>query len=348
MVPIWYASLGEVKRAADIPSSAFYDARLIEAMDEGKDAVASLCQRSVEPTIQTVTFAWPQDMTQDARMLHLGRHQLISITAVIDGDGSTLDNADLRLIKEGSADDGPPYSAIMNANGWTSNSLFPNVSIRVLGLYGDKLDERLVTTTASDLSSTVVDVTDSSRIDVGSVIRIATERLVVTSKGWLNSGSTAPVTLDAEEHSDRFTVTSGGAFHIGEAITIESEEMLITKIIGNQLIVTRATNGSGIAAHTAVTAVFVDRRLAVERAVLGTAAVDTPAGADVLLHQFPALLRQLHKAEVLNIIQQDAAAYGSRSGSGQGEIPLAERALERLRERVKQAYGYRPVRSGAV
>lgn len=348
MVPIWYASFTEVKRAADIPSSALYDARLIEAMDEGKDAVTGLCQRSFEPEIKTVQFPWPQDWTQDSRMLRLGKHHLISLTTVVDGDGSTLNNSNLRLIKEGSASDAPPYSAVMNRNGWVSNMDFPDLSVTITGLYGYDLNERDAANTTGTLSGTTVDIDNSSGIDIGALIRIAAERLVVLGKGWILSSNSAPVTLDAEESSDRFTVTSGGAFNVGESVTIESEEMLITKIVGNQLIVQRATNGSAIAAHTAVTAVYVDRRLSVERAVLGTTATNTTAPADVMVHQFPGLVRQLHKAEVLNIIQQDAAAYGSRSGSGQGEIPMSERALERLRERTLSAHGYRPVRGGAI
>lgn len=348
MVPIWYASFTEVKRAADIPSSALYDARLMEAMDEGKDAVVGLCQRSFEPEIKTVTFPWPQDMTQDARLLRLGRHQLISLMTVTDGDGSTLNNNNLRLIKEGSANATPPYSAVMNANGWVANGTYPAISVSILGLYGYDLNERSVTTTTSMLSDNAVDVSNSSSIEVGALIRIGTERLVVLGKGWMNSGNSASVTLDAEESSDRFTVTSGNAFNVGESITIDSEEMLITKVVGNQLIVSRATNGSALAAHTAVTAIYVDRRLSVERAVLGTTATDTPSGAVVLVHKFPGLVRQLHKAETLYLIQQDAAAYGSRSGSGQGETQMSESALNSLRERVKQAYGYQPVRAGAV
>jgi hypothetical protein len=348
MVPIWYASFTEVKRAADVPSSALYDALLADAMDEGKDAVIGLCQRSFEPEIKTVTFPWPQDMTQDIRMLRLGKHSLISLITVTDGDGSTLDNANLRLIKEGSATDAPPYSAVMNSNGWTTNGTFPDISVGILGLYGYDLNERSATTTVSMLSGTTVDVSNSSSVDVGALIRIGTERLVVLSKGWLNSGNSAAVTLDAEESSDRFTVTSGAAFNVGESITIESEEMVITKITGNQLVVKRATNGSALSAHTAVTAVYVDRRLSVERAVLGTTATDTAAGAVVLVHKFPGLVRQLHKAETLYLIQQDSAAYGTRSGSGQGEVPMTERAIEALRVRVREAYGYRPVRGAAV
>jgi hypothetical protein len=349
MVPIWYASLGEVKRAADIASSALYDARLSDVLTEATDAVRSLCNRSFEPVIQTVVYQWPQDMTQDSRMLWLGQHQFISISEVIDGDGQILNLANLKLFVFGSEDGGqPPYNALWNENGWTANSRFPNRSLTVTGTVGYQVSETVVATTVTTLSGTTVDVSDGSQIAQGSLIRIGNERLVVRDKGWINSGNSAAITLDAEEFSDRFTVTSGGAFHVGESITIESEEMRITKITGNQLIVQRATNGSAISAHVAVTLLYVDRRLTVERSVLGSTAVNTISGADVLVFGFPGLVRQLCRAEALNIINQDAAAYGSRSGSGQGEIPLTERALELLRKRVLSAHGYRPARAGAI
>ena len=348
MVSIWYASFTEVKNAADVPSSALYNARLAGAMDEGKDAVLGLCQRTFEPEIKTVSFPWPQDWTQDARLLRLGQHSLISLISVVDGDGLTLNLADLQLIRTGSPTPGPPYSAVMNKNGWTTNGLFPDLSVAITGVYGYDLNEVAAATTVGALSGVSVDINNSSGVDIGAVIRIGNERLVVQDKGWINSGNSAAVTLDAEMHSDRFTVTRGSAFNVGESITIESEEMLITKITGNQLIVQRATNGSALSAHTAVTAVYVDRHLMVARAVLGTAAVDTPSPATVYVHQFPGLVRQLHKAETLNIIQQDAASYGARSGSQQSEIRASQRSLEDLRTRVQTAHGYRPVRSGAI
>lgn len=347
MVQIWYASMTEVQRAADVPSSAHFDAHFADVMDQATDAVHQITQRSFAPMLDTRYFPWPQDMSQNPRMLRLGKDELVSVTAAVGGDGNNVSLSNLKLINEDSADDGGPYNCLMNSGGWVGSGTFPERSIGITGVYcGGPLVEQNTADTVSSLSGSTVDISDSSRVEVGSVIRIADERLVVSRRGWLQSNNAASITIDDEETSDMFAVTSGAAFHVNEWILIDSEQMLITDIVGNNLIVLRAYNGSQLAQHTGVTAVYVNRRLTVERGALGTTAVDTGSGADVLLFKFPPLVRQLCKAEALTIMQQDAASYASRSGSGQGEIPMAVRALPDLRERVKGLYGR--MRSGAV
>ena len=245
-------------------------------------------------------------------------------------------------------DDGPPYNTLWSDNGFNVNGTNPLRSVGSTGVYGYRIDERSVTTTVTNLANTTVDIGDSSRVGIGSLIRIGAERLVVTRKGWLNSGNLVAINLDAEEYTDRFSVTSGAAYNVGEELLIESEQMLITDIVSNQLIVKRAINGTAIAAHSAVTVLSVDRRLTVERAVLGSTATDTALGASLYLFLFPSLVRQLCKAEALTIIQQDAASYGSRASSNQGEMPISIKGIENLRNRCREHHGYGQVRGSAV
>lgn len=346
MVPLWYASMTEVQRAADIPSSALSDARLRPVMDQATDAVRENCQRDFEPLIDTRWFRWPQDVAQDPGLLRLGRHELISVTGIINGDGSAVDLSGCKLITEGVGDVGPPYNAIDYVGGWTQNANWSARSIGVTGLYGFKDVELSATTTVSNLTGTTVDVADSSELGVGSLIRIATERLVIRRRGWLTASNSVAINLPAEESADSFTVTNGSAFNIGEWVLLGTEQMEIVDIASNTLLVHRAINGSALAVHTAVTTVQVNRRLTVYRAALGTSAVDTLTGATVQLFQWPGLISQQCKAEALQIIQQDSASYGSRAGSGQGEMPLAVRALPELRTRVFGRYGR--LRSGAI
>src|SRR5688500_7507422 len=346
MVPIWYASLTEVQRAADIPSSALYDARVSNVLTQATDSVREACNRDFEPTLATRWFPWPQDQTQSPRRLLLGRNTLISMSAVVNGDGTAMDLADLKLVKVKTGDDGPPYNAIESAIAFCANTQFPSRSIGITGLYGYRNDEWAITTTVSDVSGTTVDVADSSQIGVGSIIRIGDERLVVRRRGWLNSGNAATINIDASESSDFFNVTDGTDYAPGELILIDSEQMEITDVAGNMLIVERAVNGSVLAAHTGVTLVNVNRRLTVQRGVLDTTSVATLSGATVNLFQFPGMVAQLCKGEALQIIAQDLASYGSRAGSGQGEMSMAVRAVPELRSRVIGRYGR--LRSGAV
>lgn len=65
------------------------------------------------------------------------------------------------------------------------------------------------------------------------------------------------------------TVTLGTDFAIGQTILIDSEQLLITNISGNNLTVVRALNGTVAASHTDATDVYILRwPAAVERATL--------------------------------------------------------------------------------
>lgn len=338
MVPIWYASLTEVKRAADIPASPLYDLKVSDVMSEATDAVESLCSRVFYPTLATRYFPWPQDRTQGPSLLRLGSSEAISLVSVVNGDGSTIGTSRLKLIKEGQVDDGPPYSAIQVDGSFVTNGEFPDRSIAITALYGHQLNERSAAVTTTNLSGSTVDISNASLIGVGSLIRIGDERLVVTQRGWKNTGNVTPVTVDDEESDDRFTLSIGSTLNVGEELFIGNERMLITEIIGNDVIVDRGAYGSVLSVHSGVTTVYVNRSLTVERAVLGTTSTDTLSGAGVQLFMFPPLVRQLCRAEALNIIQQDAASYGSRSGSNQGEMPMSIKGLQDLRETVRSKY----------
>lgn len=346
MVPIWYSSLTEVKRAADIPASPLYDLKVSDVMSEATEAVESLCSRVFYPTLATRYFPWPQDPTQSPSLLRLGDSEAISLVSLVNGDGSTVDTSRLKLIKEGKVDDGPPYNALIINGSFVTNGTFPERSIAATCNFGFRNDERSVAFTTTNLSGSTVDISNAANIGVGSLIRIGDERLVVTYRGWKDSGNVTPVTLDDEESADRFTLSVGSTLNVGEELFIGNERMLITEIIGNDVIVDRGAYGSALSVHTAVTTVYVNRRLTVERAVLGSTATDTLSGAGVQLFLFPPLVHQLHRAEALNIIQQDAASYGSRSGSNQGEMPLSIKGLQDLREKVRSKYAR--FRSGAA
>lgn len=346
MVPIWYASLTEVKRAADIPASPLYDLKVSDVMSEATDAVESLCSRVFYPTLATRYFPWPQDRTQSPSLLRLGSSEAISLVSVVNGDGSTIDTSRLKLIKEGQVDDGPPYNAIHIDGSFVTNGSFPDRSIAATALYGHQLNERSAAVTTTNLSGSTVDISNTSLIGVGSLIRIGNERLVVLQRGWKNTGNITPVTLDDEESDDRFTLSIGSTLNVGEELFIDNERMLITEIIGNDVIVDRGAYGSVLRVHSGQTTVYVNRSLTVERAVLGTTSTDTLSGAGVQLFVFPPLVRQLCRAEALNIIQQDAASYGSRSGSNQGDMPMSIKGLQDLREKVRSKYAR--FRSGAA
>src|SRR5882762_10294767 len=340
MVTIWYASMEDVKRAADISSSAGKDAEVMQALDESSDAVEKLCRRVFYPTVATRQFPWPQDWTQNARILELGKNELISVSSVVNGDGQTVAPSSISLHP---ADTGPPYSTVLNTDAFLAATAFPlamGASITVSGTYGHKINEQSVATTTTNLSGTTVTVNNSSKLGIGSLIRIGNERLVITAKGWTDSLNAVPITLTNLSSDDTFTVTSGASYFIGEMLLIESERMIIRDIVGNKLIVKRAVDGTVLNAHTTITLVNVARLLTVERAVLGTTAIDTPSPTAVQLFVFPPLVRRLARAEALNALQQDSASYAHMAGSTSDRAtPMNIHALDELRIRVQLAHG---------
>jgi hypothetical protein len=336
MVTIWYSPLTGVKRAADIPTSANLDSTIADAMDEATDAVHELCRRVFYPTLDTRYFAWPPHGTQSARVVELNENEMISVVSVTNGDGSVISGSHVSLGNP--VISGAPYSRLYIDSAFTQASTFPDLSLAVLGVYGFQIQERIVATTTGQLAGTTVNISDSSRIGVGSLLRIADERIVVTAMGWLDSANLVVINLTADETADSFAVTNGALFFPGEELLIGSEKMRINYVVGNTLYVERAIDGTTLAVHATAT-LYVNRKLTVERAVLGTTAVDTALGASVYLFRFPGLVRQLHRAETLNILQQDIASYGRSSGSGEGETALTTDGLADLRKRCFHRYG---------
>lgn len=336
MTRIWYASEQDVKRSADIPSTADLDDNIARALDEGSQAVDDLCRRYFYPISTVHYFPWPQDINQPSNTLYLNKHGLIELDELTNGDGAIIPPSQYDL---GPKQYGPPFTKITVAGSFSTNAMFPDRSIRGEGTYGYQIDEKTVTQTINQLTGTSVTLVDGSAVGVGSLIRIGTERLVVAAKGgWVDSENVAAIILEAKKSADRFTVTDGAAFHVGEEILMDSEVMRIQRIAGNRLIVKRAVDGSVLEEHS-TDEVLVDRHIRVERSVLGSSAFDTAADADVHLFKFPPRVSQLARAEALTIMGFDIASYATSTGQGDADIKHSTKPLEDLRNKVFQQYG---------
>src|SRR5690606_40061250 len=100
-------------------------------------------------------------------------------------------------------------------------------SIAITGVFGYCADEEVAGSLAEALdgSETEVDVTDSSLIGVGDLIRVGTERMIVTGKVMLDTGVTAP-SLEARARDVSITLSPApGAPTVGQVLRIGSERM---------------------------------------------------------------------------------------------------------------------------
>jgi len=123
--------------------------------------------------------------------------------------------------------------------------------------------------------------------------------------------------------------------------------MRVDDIAGNTLVVTRAWDGSTIAAHSVGATVYAPRMLTVQRAALGTTAATHLTSASVYRWDPPGPVRQLCVAEALTDLLQGRSGYARTAGAGENEREATGRGLKDLRERVYVSHG-RKARTRAV
>ena len=181
-------------------------------------------------------------------------------------------------------------------------------------------------------SATTCTVSDGSLVGIGDVLKIDTERLIVTGRTWVTSAQTG--SLSASNADRTLAVATGSPFHVGEPLLIDSERVLIEDISGNTLTVKRAQGGSVLAVHTTAT-VYVSRVLEVLRGQLGSTAATHLINAPATALEPPALVHSLAIAEALNILLQESGGYSRETGSSDNRASQPGVGLDALR---RQAY----------
>lgn len=344
MTQPWYATVEDVKEAPDFKESARADRRIARVLESASRSVEDLCHRRFYPETATRYFDWPTG----ARpwRLWLDDSELISVTTLSSG-GTTIAASDYFLEPNRS---GPPYNRVeidLSGSAAFGGGDTHQRDITITGLFGYRNDETVVadvdeamTTTETDL-----DVTDSASIGVGNLLRIGSERLIVTAKAMKDTG----VNIDA---ADSLTASVGdvsitlstttGAPTVGETILIDSERMLVVDRAGAVLTVKRAWDGTVLAAHSANADIYAPRTLTVTRAALGTTAATMVAGDDIYRWDPPGLVRDLTIAEAIHRLGAEQAGYARTRRTGDGgnsEKALDTTALPALRDQVYRAYG---------
>lgn len=332
---VLYATVERVKldgdlRGGDLTSQI---ARALESASRSIDGArpgGGRLGRRFYPEVATRYFSW---LTIDATgTLSLGRYELAAVpTTVVNGSTTLTINTDYVPWPQ----EGPPYNQLRFLTSGAWSSVFLGVAIT--GVWGYNTEEAPAGTIVEDLdtSETGVDVSDVSAIGIGSIIRVDSERMIITDKTLVTSGQTLATPLTAYNDDVIVAVASGAAFHANEVITLDAERMLIQSIAGNTLIVTRAYDGSPLDVHTGST-IYVPRTLTVQRGALGTTAATHTSGAAINRHVVPALVESLAIAETLDQIQQESGAYAGTSGEG-GSVPVGA-GLPGIRTDAEQAY----------
>lgn len=311
-VPV-YTTRETIKRALDQGEVPKNNRNIDRCIASASRTAEAECHRIFYPRIATKYFDWPNEQDALAWRLWLDDQDLISVTALVSG-GTTISASDYNLEPNRS---GPPYNRLeidisSSANFGGGSTHQQDVS--VLGLWGwnDTHDSVGTVTEALDSSETAIDVSAAASADigVGSILKIDSERMLVTERSQLDTGiNVGGAGLTANKNSQSLTVSDGTQFAVGEVILVESERMLIEEIAGNVLTVERAFEGSTIAVHAAGVDIYAPRTLTVTRGALGSTAAAHNSGATIQQWVVPAAVRQYVTAEAIHQLMQEQTGW---------------------------------------
>lgn len=342
---IWYTTREDVKAALDVRETARSNTQIDRAIESSSRSIdgyapgGGLLHRRFYPELRTQTFDWPNEQHAESWRLWLDANELISATTITSG-GVTLAPSDYLL----RPDHGPPYTHVeINLAGSASfgSGASHQRSISILGLFGHSAQEEPAGATgeALDASETAVDVTDSAAIGVGHILRVDTERMIVTGRRMADTDETLGWDLTASAADVIVSVADGTAFATDEVLLIDAERMLIVDIADNTLIVKRAWDGSALTTHDGGATIYASRTLIVSRGALGTTAATHLTAAPLYRHVVPGGVGELCLAETLNTLLQRASGYGRVVGSGDNEREASGRGLRDIRDQAITSYG---------
>lgn len=343
-----YASVEDIKDALDILETARAESQIRRVLHSATDSVEGLLKRRFYPETRTQLFDWYSELgaTDLPWTLWLDSNEVISVSE-LNSDG-VISASDYYL----KPDDGPPYTRIeLKASTSASFSVgtADQSSVSVAGVFGysDEQEAAGALFDPVNSSATTIDVTDGSLVGIGNLLKIGTERMVVTGRSFKDITET--ITADVSSASTTtIPVGSGGDFNEDELILIGGERMLITDIAGNNLVVKRGWDGSTLESHSSGATVYVSRTLTVVRAALGSTAAAHTDGDSVTRLAVPPLIRDLTIAEAMAQLLQERTAYARTIGKGDQESEVRGVGLADLRDRAVKAYGLRKTKARAA
>lgn len=348
---LWYTTRESVKSALSTATTARDNQRVDRAIEAASRSIEGLLRRKFYPQTATRYFDWPPRDRSRPWRLWLDENELISVTTLTAG-GVTITAPDYFLEP---ANSGPPYTRIeidLASSAAFSSGATHQRAVAVTGVFGYSNDEETAGSLSADLaaslSATATINWSTARFGVGDILRIDSERMVVTERSMVDSTQNLQVSLTAVASNTTVAVTTGTAFAVDEVIQLDSERMLVVDVTGNNLTVKRAWDGSTLAAHTAPTAdIYTLTGVELSRAQCGTTLAAHTSGATISRYVVPALIRDLCVAEALNTIQQEQSGYARTVGDGESERQVGGQGLTSLRFNARDRYGRR-VRTGAV
>lgn len=351
-----YATREQVSRSLEVFASSYAGSLIDATIGAASHSAEGFLHRRFYPELRTIKRDWPNKSYSPSWEVNLWDQEMISLEAVTSG-GTDI-TADCLLRR---ADDlaEPPYDSLevsLGSNSALSAGTSFQQSLNIRGLFG--YNDTDTATAGGSLgagitnSATLITLNPSNgtlTVGIGSLILIGTERMVVLDRRMATSGQT--LSSSVTDIQSARVITSAGASNFAreEVILIGGERMRIDDIAGNNLLVTRAYDGTVLETHTNGDTIYALRSCLVARAVLGSTAASHNSADPVYVHAYPALLNQLVIAETVVMLEGNSAAYAATSGTGSRQISAAQKVgLDDIRDRAWGALCRQRTRTAAI
>lgn len=338
-----YSTREEVKRALDINQTARSDAQVDRAIEAARGDVEGLCHRRFYNVIATQYFDWPNFQRAYPWRIWFDERELADTTVnvpVVTSGGNVITAGNILW---GPWNYSPPFTFLeldRSKSGSFGQGSTPQKNVAVTGTFGYWDKQQAAGTLAvamSDTTSTTATVSNSATIGVGDVLIVGSERMLVQDRAMADTSQAQQSGLTTAQASDVLLgVTTGSAYHIGENLQLDAEQVLVTSITGNSLTVKRAFNGTLLATHASAE-IYAPRALTVTRGDLGSTAATHLQNATVNIQVIPSLVKELSLAEAINHVLQETTGYARSLPQGAGVVPGT--GLPDLRDRCYTAFG---------
>lgn len=343
MEPV-YVGREQLASATDVRASAYLSATLDRKCASGSRAAeAFLNVRHFYPLVKTRYFDWPNTQDVGPWRIYFDDEPLISLTSFTSG-GVTIPAASFNLEPNAS---GPPYDyleLIRSTSYSFASGTTPQRALAVTGVWGETASDDATSTLSAamtDTTGTSITVTTPAG-DVGSILRIDSERLLLAEKSWSSSGMTVGNAsgLLASAADQLVTVSSTTTYSRGEILLADAERMLVQDVISSTVLsVRRAYDGTTLATHANGTTIYRQLSLTVTRGALGTTAATHLNAAPVYRWRCPSLVEELSLAYALDARIGASTGYARPAGSGDSTRPLTGVGIQAIEARAFLAHG---------
>lgn len=352
MVEAWTTTRETVRDALDVAENLRDNTSIDRAIASATRTVEGRLHRRFYPFEGVRYFDWPNASSRSSFRLWLDDNDLISASSIVSG-GVALTPDQYLLRRSDSHPDGPFTHVEINlgTSGAFSAGITTQEAIAITGVWGFTDDEEqigeLSAPLAASASATAQITWSTMDFGVGTILRIGTERMIVRGRTMIDTTQNLAVALDEDLNGTTVAVADGTAFAPDEILLVDAERMRVNDIAGNNLIVTRAYDGTALAAHLFGADVYALTGATLARAQLGTAIAAHSASDAVYRHLVPSLIGELTVAYAENDLLQRRSGYSRTVGSGDNERESSGRGLTQILRDAQAAYG-RKLRHRAV